>query len=52
MLSTAWTRCLAIRLPRRPNLGREAIGDLLLPRLVGGEVDAEKIAINVEELNA
>ena len=35
--------------PRRPKLGREAIGDLLLPRLVGGEVDAEKIAINVEE---
>ncbi len=26
--------------------------DLLLPRLVGGEVDVEKIAINVEELNA
>ncbi len=31
----------------RPNLGRETTRDLLLPRLVSGEVNVENIAIEV-----
>ncbi len=33
--------------PRRPNLGRETPGEVVLRRLMGGKIDVENISVEV-----